>query len=187
MKRVMNLRLVLKVAAMVVLGVIAIVLYADLQSIHQIYRITPAQVISDFRTAVDSFVERLRSNEGFKDAIFAHPWIATPNEHTEEILEAPEYLSSMVVFLHATGREIQHAVLKTLGLSHKQVPVLELEWLEVLLSHCLYSDVESFQPSEQILKLLRRELLEIGAIERRRVKLRDPSDHLMLLTTSITN
>ena len=34
--------------------------------------------------------------------------------------------------------------------------------------------------------LFKRELLEIGAIERRRVKLRDPSDHLKLLTTSIT-
>lgn len=159
---------------------------------HQdyVYFSTPTEkeqkVISDFRTAVDSFVDRLRSNEGFKDAILTHPWIAMPDEHTEEILEDPEYLSSMVIFLHAAGREIPHAVLKTLGLSHKQVPVLELEWLEVLLSHCLYSDVESFQPSEQILKLLRRELLEIGAIERRRVKLRDPSDHLKLLTTSIT-
>jgi len=159
---------------------------------HQdyVYFSTPTEkeqkVIWDFRTAVDSFVERLRSNEAFKDAILTHPWIATPNEHTEEILEDPEYLSSMVVFLHAAGREIPHAVLKTLGLSHKQVPTLELEWLEVLLSHCLYSDVERFQSSEQILKLLRRELLEIGAIERRRVKLRDPSDHLKLLTTSIT-
>jgi len=159
---------------------------------HQdyVYFSTPTEkeqkVISDFRTAVGSFVERLRSNEGFKDAILTHPWIATPDEHTEEILEDPEYLSSMVVFLHAAGWEIPHPVLKTLGLSHKQVPTLELEWLEVLLSHCLYSDVERFQSSEQILKLLRRELLEIGAIERRRVKLRDPSDHLKLLTTSIT-
>jgi superfamily II DNA or RNA helicase len=159
---------------------------------HQdyVYFSTPTekeqQVISDFRAAVDSFVERLRSNEGFKDAILTHPWIATPDEHTEEILEDPEYLSSMVVFLHAAGREIPHPVLKTLGLSYKQVPALELEWLEVLLSHCLYSDFENFQSNEQILKLLRRELLEIGAIERRKVKLRDPSDHLKLLTTSIT-
>jgi superfamily II DNA or RNA helicase len=159
---------------------------------HQdyVYFSTPTEreqkVISDFRTAVDSFVERLRSNEGFKDAILTHPWITTPDEHTEEILEDPEYLSSMVVFLHAAGREIPHPVLKTLGLSYKQIPTLELEWLEVLLSHCLYSDFENFQSNEQILKLLRRELLEIGAIERRKVKLRDPSDHLKLLTTSIT-
>jgi hypothetical protein len=135
---------------------------------------------------VDSFVGRLRSNESFKDAILTHRWISTPDQHTEEILEDPEYLSSMVVFLHATGREVPRAVLSTLGLSHKQIPPLELEWLEVLLSHCLYSDAKRFQPSEQILKSIRRELLEIGAIERRRVKLRDPSDHLKLLTTSIT-
>jgi superfamily II DNA or RNA helicase len=159
---------------------------------HQdyVYFSTPTekeqQVISDFRTAVDSFVGRLRSNESFKDAILTHRWISTPDEHTEEILEDPEYLSSMVVFLHATGREVPRAVLSTLGLSHNQIPTLELEWLEVLLSHCLYSDAESFQPSEQVLKSMRRELLEIGAIERRRVKLRDPSDHLKLLTTSIT-
>jgi hypothetical protein len=36
------LRWMLKIAAIVVLGVIAVVLYADLQSIHQISRITPA-------------------------------------------------------------------------------------------------------------------------------------------------
>ena len=159
---------------------------------HQdyVYFSTPTEkeqkVISDFRTAVDSFVGRLRSNESFKDAILTHRWISTPDQHTEEILEDPEYLSSMVVFLHATGREVPRAVLSSLGLSHKQIPTLELEWLEVLLSHCLYSDAERFQPSEQILKSIRRELLEIGAIERRRVKLRDPSDHLKLLTTSIT-
>ena len=144
------------------------------------------KVISDFRTAVDSFVERLWSNESFKDAILTHPWVSTPEEHTEQILEDPEYLSSMVVFLNATGREVPRAVLRTLGLSHKQIPTLELEWLEVLLSRCLYSDAESFRLSEQILKSIRRELLEIGAIERRKVKLRDPSDHLKLLTTSIT-
>src|SRR5882672_4162743 len=159
---------------------------------HQdyVYFSTPTEkeqkVISDFRTVVDSFVERLRSNEGFKDAILTHPWIATPDEHTEEILEDPEYLSSLVVFLHATGRKIPHAVLSTLGLSHKRLPTLELEWLEVLLSRCLYSDAESYQASEQILKPIRRELLEIGAIERRSVRLRNPSDHLKLLTSSAT-
>jgi hypothetical protein len=75
------------------------------------------------------YAYRARADEGFKDAILSHPWIATPDEHTEEILEDPEYLSSMVVFLHAAGRQIPHAALKTLGLSRKQVPVLELEWL----------------------------------------------------------
>jgi superfamily II DNA or RNA helicase len=159
---------------------------------HQdyVYFSTPSEkeqkVISDFRAAVESFAGRLRVNQNFQDAIMSHPWITASDEHTEQILEDPEYLSSMVIFLHATGREIPQGALNTLGLSRKQIPVLDLEWLEILLSRCLYSDVEHFQPSEQVLKSIRRELLEIGAIERRRVKLRAPSDHLKLLTSSIT-
>jgi len=159
---------------------------------HQdyVYFSTPSEkeqkVISDFRAAVESFDGRLRVNQSFQDAIMSHPWVTASDEHTEEILEDPEYLSSMVVFLHATGRGIPLGALNTLGLSQKRIPALDLEWLEVLLSRCLYSDAENFQTNEQVLVLIRRELLEIGAIERRRVKLRAPSDHLKLLTTSIT-
>jgi len=159
---------------------------------HQdyVYFSTPTEkeqkVIADFRAAVDQFALRLRSNEEFKDAVLAHPWIATPDQHTEEILDDPEYLSSMVVFLHGIGQDVPSAVVRTLGLSNKRIPGLELEWLEVLLSHCLYSDAESFQQVEPMLKSIRHELLGIGAIEHHKVKLRNPSDHLKLLTTSIT-
>src|SRR5205807_8194665 len=62
-------------------------------------------VISDFRAAVDGFVSRLKSNAAFNDAILAHPWISVPEQHTEEILDDPEYLSSMAVYLHAIGQE----------------------------------------------------------------------------------
>ena len=159
---------------------------------HQdyVYFSAPTQqeqkVISDFRASVDQFVSRLRANEAFKEAILKHPWLVAPSEHTEEILEDPEYLSSMAVYLNAVGQEIPPAVLNTLGLSHKHIPALELQWLEVLLSHCLYSDTESFREIESVLKTTRHELLGMGAIERRKVKLRDPSDHLKLLTTSVT-
>ncbi len=159
---------------------------------HQdyVYFSTPTEkeqkVIADFRAAVDQFALRLRSNEEFKDAVLAHPWIATPDQHTGEILDDPEYLSSMVVFLHGIGQDVPSAVVRTLGLSNKRIPGLELEWLEVLLSHCLYCDAESFQQVEPMLKSIRHELLGIGAIEHHNVKLRNPSDHLKLLTTSIT-
>jgi len=159
---------------------------------HQdyVYFSTPTQqelkVISDFRASVDQFVVRLRANAEFEGAILKHPWVAAPDQHTEEILDDPEYLSSMVIFLHGVGMEIPSNVLKVLGLSSKRIPALELQWLEVLLSHCLYSDAENFHEIEPTLKAIRHELLGIGAIERRKVKLRDPSDHLKLLTASVT-
>lgn len=159
---------------------------------HQdyVYFSTPTQqeqkVLSDFRASVDAFVVRIRANKAFNEALLRHPWFFSPDQHTEEILDDPEYLSSMVVYLNAVGHDIPTGVLNTLGLSHKRIPALELEWLEVLLSHCLYSDTNNFHEIESVLKVIRHELLQIGAVERRKVKLRDPSDHLKLLTTSVT-
>src|SRR5215469_1407447 len=159
---------------------------------HQdyVYFSTPTtkeqKVISEFRAEVDGFVARLKANIAFKDAILSHPWISAPEQHTEDILDDPEYLSSMVVYLHALGDEIPPAVMHILGLSHKRIPELNLEWLEVLLSDCLFQDAQNFTKSEAVLKAIRHELLSIGALERRKVKLRNPSDHLKLLTTSVT-
>src|SRR5262249_752355 len=82
--------------------------------------------------------------------------------------------------------EVPPAVLKVIGLPNQRIPALNLEWLEVLLSHCLYSDEGNFRQIETMLKSMRHELQRMGAIERRKVKLRDPSDHLKLLTTSVT-
>ena len=144
------------------------------------------KVISDFRAAVSEFVSRLKLNRAFADAILSHPWLSAPDQHTEEILDDPEYLSSMVVYLHAVGHEIPSSVITALGFSHKRIPEFNLEWLEVLLSHCLYHDAQNFKENEPILKGIRHELLSMGAIERRKVTLRNPSDHLKLLTTSVT-
>jgi superfamily II DNA or RNA helicase len=144
------------------------------------------RVLSEFRAAVDSFVQRLRSNKGFTAALVTHPWLRSPNDHVEEILDNPQYLSSIVVYLHAVGEEISSEVLHTLGLSRQQIPTLDLDWLEVLLSHCLYAELERSTESEAVFKTLRRELLEIGAVEHRRIKLRNPADHMKLFTTSVT-
>jgi superfamily II DNA or RNA helicase len=159
---------------------------------HQdyVYFSTPAsreqKAISDFRALAHQFAERLKENEPFQNAIAAHRWMRTPGVFVEEILEQPEYASSMLIYLHASGREVPEDVVKTLGLPDRKIPVLDLEWLEILLSRCLYSDAESYGGSQETLKGVRHELLTIGAVERRRVRLRNPADHLKLLTSSIT-
>ena len=159
---------------------------------HQdfVYFSTPNEkeqkLITDFRASVDGFVSRLKTNTVFNDAIESHAWLSAPDQHTEEILDDPEYLSSMVVYLNAVGRRVSGDVIAALGISRKRTPDLNLEWLEILLSHCLYRNSDSFFGGEAVFKGIRHELMSIGAIERRRVTLRDPSDHLKLLTTSVT-
>jgi superfamily II DNA or RNA helicase len=144
------------------------------------------KVLSEFRAAVDSFIQRLRSNRGFTAALMTHPWLRSPNNHVEEILDKPQYLSSIVVYLGAVGEVISSDVLHTLGLSRQRIPTLDLDWLEVLLSYCLYADLGRSTESGTVFKTLRRELLEMGAVEHRRIKLRNPAEHMKLLTTSVT-
>jgi hypothetical protein len=62
------------------------------------------KVISDFRASVDEFVSRLKSNVAFREAILSYPWISALDQHTEDSLDDPEYLSSMVVYLNALGQ-----------------------------------------------------------------------------------
>lgn len=159
---------------------------------HQdyVYFSTPSEdeqkVLSEFREAVDLFVQRLRVNQSFRTALLTHPWLRSPNNHVEEILDDPQYPSSLVVFLNAVGESVSPDVLRILGLPHKRIPALDLEWLEILLSHYLYSDEAYSAESDAVFKSIRRELLQIGAIEHRKAKLRNPADHMKLLTTSAT-
>lgn len=144
------------------------------------------KTLAEFRASVDAFVIRLRQNRDFATTVAIHPWITNPNGHIEEILDDPEYLSSMIVYLNAIGEQIPQEALHALGVDFKSIPVLDLNWLELLLTHCLYADAENFKNIEAALKTIRHELVQIGAIERRKVVLRNPSDHTKLLTTSKT-
>jgi len=144
------------------------------------------KALSAFRAEVELFVQRLRANRTFIALLESHPWMISPDKHVEEILESPQYLSSMVVYLHAVGERVPGDVLSTLGLPHQRIPVLDLNWLETLLSYCLYAEAENSTGSEVVLKSIRYELLKMGAIEHRKVKLRNPSDHTKLLTSSVT-
>jgi superfamily II DNA or RNA helicase len=144
------------------------------------------KTLSDFRAAVDLFVQRLQGNKELTAALMTHPWLTLPEDYAEEILGDPLYLSSMAVYLRAVGAQVPENVLRILGLRSKNIPPFDLNWLEVLLSHCLYSDASRYTGGAEVFKSLRHELMELGAIERRRVRLHNPSEHTRLLTSSKT-
>jgi superfamily II DNA or RNA helicase len=159
---------------------------------HQdyVYFSVPAPVelktLVEFRAAIDAFADHLRQNREFAAAVASHPWMNDPNRYIEEILDDPEYLSSMVVYLNGIGERIPREVLHCLAVDSKSVPLFALEWLEILLTHCLYADAERFKDIDPVLRTIQHELGRIGAIEHRRVVLRNPADHARLLTTSKT-
>jgi superfamily II DNA or RNA helicase len=144
------------------------------------------QTLMDFRAAVNAFVEGLRHNREFIAALSLHPWLRDPYGNLEEILDDPEYLSSMAIYLNAVGEQTSRNVFRCIGVDAQSIPPLSLEWLEILLTRCLYADAESLKGIDLVVKSMRHELSQIGAIERRRVVLINPSDHTKLLSTSKT-
>jgi superfamily II DNA or RNA helicase len=84
---------------------------------HQdyVYFSVPAAIelktLVEFRAAIEAFANHLLQNREFAAAVANHPWINDPNSYIEEILEGPEYLSSMVVYLNAVGEHIPREVL----------------------------------------------------------------------------
>lgn len=143
------------------------------------------QQISEFRSAVQAFRERLKRDEALKSAVLHHPWLADTENHIPQILDNPEYLSSMLVFLRSAGVDVPKSALRLLGLDPRdKLPQEDLEWYEVLLTNFLYRDEQV--SDEDLKKKLRHELQGLGAIERRKVVLTGPADHMKLLTTSKT-
>jgi arylsulfatase A-like enzyme/superfamily II DNA or RNA helicase len=131
-----------------------------------------ARRLRSFRADVRESVAELRSDEAFARALEEHPWVAAPGVHEEEILSEPAYASSIAIFLNAVRDRAPDGLVRAMGLARRRVPKLNLEWLEVLLNGCLYRDRERLTAHAQVLEEVLRRFKRIGAVERRKVRLR---------------
>ncbi len=145
-----------------------------------------ARRIRGFRRDVEEFRRWLCADEGFVAALQAHPWVASPRAHMEEFLGEPEYASSMVVFLTGATGSPPAALLRVMGLPRRKVPALDLEWLEVLLTGVLYADRGRFGEHEEVMAEVQRRLSRVGAIERRKVRLRNTRQIARTLALSLS-
>jgi superfamily II DNA or RNA helicase len=142
------------------------------------------QEIHEFRKEVDAFIEDLCANEQFIAALETHPSISEPEAHIEEILEDPEFYSSVAFFLnHVRGRPPRR-LLNVLGLSRRKCPTLDTQWLETLLTGCFHTHAKSFEDHKELLHSILRDAKRIGIVERREVGLRSVAKIAKLLIRS---
>ena len=143
--------------------------------------------IKTFRKSVDEFVKQLKQNDEFAKTVFSHPWIVSPDLYEEEILEDPEFYSSMLIFLNAVNYPLTKESIKMVADSARSIPKLNLEWLEILLKGFLFPPGESRSYHlPLVLEEIKSELKKIGAIERRRITLRKNKRIERLLKQSIS-
>ncbi|MBN2228453.1 MAG: DEAD/DEAH box helicase family protein [Candidatus Thorarchaeota archaeon] len=142
--------------------------------------------ISLFRKEVSDFIDWLKRNSKFIDHIQSQSWIIAPEKHIEEILAEPDYYSSMLIFLRESGVKIPRDAIRIVSDKRSNLPSLSLEWLEILLTRVLYPPGVDRPKHPDFLVEVQDELKRIGAIELRRVQLRNIKAIEKILKRSIS-
>ncbi len=133
-----------------------------------------ASIINEFRVGVFHLVSDLETNLSFREFLSSHDWVLQPLSHVEEILDEPDFFTSILVYLNHIGEEIPPSALNMVADSISEIPQLSLEFLEVLLTGIFYPRSRKRPKFEPEIEALRDELKKINAIERRKVVLKDP-------------
>lgn len=145
-----------------------------------------AKQIEAYRKGVEQIVGEICRDPHLIEALEQHPWVLNPESHVQEILSQPAYMSSIAIFLSHAGRKPPKSLIKLLGVSKKQIPPLDLEWMEILLNGSLYKESATYFEATYPLVEYERRLRRIGAIERRQVFLRSTKAIRKLLASSIS-
>lgn len=116
------------------------------------------EAVKNFRMDAVEVGEQIFNDEEFAQAVGTHVGVCNPGQHAEKLLEKPEYLSALIVYLKAKGMPFSQDLLKMMG-NKDQIPSMSLKWLEILLQGFLYDDVESYTVEEsyreQLIALLK--------------------------------
>lgn len=137
------------------------------------------------RRAISRLQADLWADIDLLDALEAHPWLQSPKDHVEAILEAPEMLSAVLVLLAGAGRKLPAAPLKLLGVSSRKVPRPSFWWLERFIDGVTGAHATAFDIGAERLKALRHRLHQQGLIEGGRVRLRETRSIFQLMASNL--
>ncbi len=128
--------------------------------------------IKEYDNKLNNIITEIKNNPQFIDAIYNHKFIREPYKWDEEILEKPEYYSSMLIFLNACNRNISSANTNVLAYNSK-LPEFDLQWFEILLKNVIIEDRKNYEEYDAIISEYEQRLNEIGAIEKKKISLAD--------------
>lgn len=123
------------------------------------------------RQGVATILQDLRDDTALLEYLACHPWMQEPEASVEQILEAPEVASAIIVLLASVGRALPKRALALLGARAKDVPLPNAYWLEVLLNALLFRFPKVFQLGDERIRQFRARLHALGLIEAGTVRL----------------
>ncbi len=145
-----------------------------------------ATQINKFREDIVLFVSDLMKNEIFIRFIASHPWIRFPYRHLDVVLQESDVYTSMLVFLNRVGEFIPINALSLVADDITELPSFNYEWLELLLTGIFYPREGKRPKYDPAIEDFRKRLRDIGALQRRKVVLRNPDFIGKLLKRSVS-
>ena len=137
--------------------------------------------VHKFKERSFALFNRLMADEEFSSIIQSHRGLCGMISD-DELLDNPNYLASILIFLQEKGIGFPSRLQKLLGA--RRLPEMSLEWMEELLQGLLYDDTEGYSCDETYIKNLISELKADGLIEKKKVTLvTNPSVEKMLTTS----
>lgn len=130
--------------------------------------------IFKYRMRIATFINYLKENRVFIEFIKNHPYYTQTENSINEIYKDPSYFSAILIFLNSCEETISIEKLKILGFEKKEgieFPVLDRDWIELLLQKVLFDHRESLIDFEEILSSIEKDLRKIGGIHHKRINL----------------
>lgn len=128
--------------------------------------------IYQFRDRVNTFQRELLNDSQLQLAVTSHYIFNHPEHHIDWIYEHIKIYSAILIYANASGLVVDDKHLDIIGDKNFTIPVLTLEWLEVLLTYYLFNTKDVyFNFYEHHKSELIKQLKRIGAVEHRSINL----------------
>lgn len=142
--------------------------------------------IDQIRRAGSEMLEGLVRRGPLYDCVTSLPGVKAPAESVEGILDDPEFYSSVVIYLNAVDGQPPRELVEAMGMTGRRIPELDRNWMQALLTGCLFTHEAALPAHAEYLDGLRRDLARAGVVEHRRVELAQPKEITKALTRSIS-
>lgn len=137
--------------------------------------------VKKFKGRSKAAYQHFMADEAFADAIKGHKNFSGVVSD-DELLDNPDYLAAMLIFLQAKNIPFPDRLRRLLGA--KQLPAMSPEWMEILLCNFLYNDKKDSDEKEEYRKEVITYLKAEGLIEKKKVVLTTTPSIEKMLTSS---
>ena len=144
------------------------------------------QKIVNFRQRLYSLFAQLKADKTIFAALKNHPIYNEPKKNLNWIYSNIECYSSVLIFLNSAGEKIDKNHLDIIGSKNFNLPELNYEWIETLLSFYLFKNPGGFSEYEEHQKKLVNQLKRHGVLERKSINFKHCKTINKFLSSSLS-